>query len=162
MVYNMKRDKSQYQKHKFMGRSMKVEVFLNFSITVDIPYYVYQFHVENIVIRHLYNLRSDQPSKSNTPLTPHTVSETVESWDAKLICCQLKRDYYICKIFQVSLMKTTQQTLIVETQNIKRKEPRYITILKNHQFTRKDKIEEGRSQRTMRQTENKKTIRWHQ
>ena len=56
---------------------------------------------------------------------------------SKLSSFQLKMECYNYKMFCLSLMTTTKQKLIVDTQKIKRKESVY-TTMENHQITKED------------------------
>lgn len=55
--------------------------------------------------------------------------------DRSKLSHQHKRDCFIYKIFYVRLIVTTKQKSTVDSQKMKRREPKH-TIMENHQFTK--------------------------
>ena len=76
----------------------------------------------------------------------------------KLNFYQHKIDCYIYKMYYVSLMVTTKQKSIVDTQKIKRREPRHINM-EYHQVPKEEWQEKKKGRKELQNSQ--KTLRCH-
>lgn len=78
---------------------------------------------------------------------------------SKLSCYPHKIYSYIYKMFCVSFVVTTKQEPRVNTQKIKRRESKHLTM-ENHQFAKEDRRKKRREYGNYERG-RKQVIRWH-